>query len=116
MPLYVYLPDQQPAQIGYRTTHYDIVPTLMNMLFDVDADTSSYSVGYDLFDDSESRDWFIAGSYYNYALVGKETMLVVNPGGHSQQFDRQLQVENNQPVPVDVIRSALGDMSRFYHR
>ncbi len=116
VPLYVYLPDRQPAQIDYRTTHYDIVPTLMNMLFDVDTDTSSYSVGYDLFDDSESRDWFIAGSYYNYALVGKETMLVVNPGGHSQQFDRQLQVANDQPVPVDVIRSALDDMSRFYHR
>lgn len=116
VPLYVYLPDHQPEQINYRTTHYDIVPTLMNELFDVQGDTQSYSVGRDLFDNCVPRDWFIAGSYYNYALVGKETMLVVNPGGHSQQLNNQLKVDTEHQVPVNVIQDSLDEMSRFYKK
>lgn len=116
VPLYIYLPDHQPEQINYRTTHYDIVPTLMNELFDVKGDTQSYSVGRDLFDNCVPRDWFIAGSYYNYALVGKETMLVVNPGGHSQQLNNQLKVDTEHQVPVNVIQDSLDEMSRFYKK
>lgn len=116
VPLYVYLPDHQPEQINYRTTHYDIVPTLMNELFDVKGDTQSYSVGRDLFDNCVPRDWFIAGSYYNYALVGRETMLVVNPGGHSQQLNNQLKVDTEHQVPVNVIQDSLDEMSRFYKK
>ncbi|NOH66374.1 DUF3413 domain-containing protein [Vibrio rotiferianus] len=116
VPLYVYLPDHQPEQVNYRTTHYDIVPTLMNELFDVKGDTQSYSVGRDLFDNCVPRDWFIAGSYYNYALVGKETMLVVNPGGHSQQLNNQLKVDTEHQVPVNVIQDSLDEMSRFYKK
>lgn len=116
VPLYVYMPDHQPEQINYRTTHYDIVPTLMNELFDVKSGTQSYSVGRDLFDNCVPRDWFIAGSYYNYALVGKETMLVVNPGGHSQQLNNQLKVDTEHQVPVNVIQDSLDEMSRFYKK
>ncbi|WP_039986222.1 DUF3413 domain-containing protein [Vibrio owensii] len=116
VPLYVYLPDHQPEQINYRTTHYDIVPTLMNELFDVKGDTQSYSVGRDLLDNCVPRDWFIAGSYYNYALVGRETMLVVNPGGHSQQLNNQLKVDTEHQVPVNVIQDSLDEMSRFYKK
>ena len=116
VPLYLYLPDHQPEQINYRTTHYDIVPTLMNELFDVKGDTQSYSVGQDLFENAVPRDWFIAGSYYNYALVGKETMLVVNPGGHSQQVNNQLKVDKEHQVPVNVIQDSLDEMSRFYKK
>lgn len=116
VPLYLYLQDHQPEQINYRTTHYDIVPTLMNELFDVKSDTQSYSVGQDLFENGVPRDWFIAGSYYNYALVGKETMLVVNPGGHSQQVNNQLKVDKEHQVPVNVIQDSLDEMSRFYKK
>ncbi|WP_199437755.1 DUF3413 domain-containing protein [Vibrio owensii] len=116
VPLYIYLPDHQPEQINYRTTHYDIVPTLMNELFDVKGNTQSYSVGRDLFDNCVPRDWFIAGSYYNYALVGKKTMLVVNPGGHSQQLNNQLKVDTEHQVPVNVIQDSLDEMSRFYKK
>ncbi|EHH1078737.1 DUF3413 domain-containing protein [Vibrio parahaemolyticus] len=116
VPLYVYLPDHQLEQVNYRTTHYDIVPTLMNELFDVKGDTQSYSVGRDLFDNCVPRDWFIAGSYYNYALVGKETMLVVNPGGYSQQLNNQLKVDTEHQVPVNVIQDSLDEMSRFYKK
>ncbi|MDF2154406.1 DUF3413 domain-containing protein [Vibrio sp. CAU 1672] len=116
VPLYVYAPDRQPEQVDYRTTHFDVVPTMMNMLFDVQGTAKSYSVGHNLFDSSAPRDWYIAGSYYNYALVGKDTMLVVNPGGHSQQLNARLRVDKEHHVPVDVIRHSLNEMSRFYKK
>ena len=114
VPFYMYIPDRQPQKIDYRTTHFDVVPTLMNMLFDVEGETESFSVGSNLFDNFKPRDWFIAGSYYNYALVGKDTMLVVNPGGHSEQLDNQLHKDKNHKIPVYVIQGSLDEMSRFY--
>ncbi|KIV06854.1 hypothetical protein SZ09_17440 [Vibrio parahaemolyticus] len=60
-----------------------------------------------MFDNAAPRDWDIAGSYYNYALVGKELMFVVNPCGHSQQMNRQLKVENEPYVPVGLLRQYL---------
>jgi hypothetical protein len=116
VPLYVSIPNHQPEKIDYRTTHFDVVPTLMNMLFDVQGKTSAYSVGHNLLDSSAPRDWYIAGSYYNYALIGKDLMLVVNPGGHSQQLDNQLNVEKEHHIPVNIIRHFLDEMSRFYKK
>lgn len=115
VPLYVYMPKKTPQTIRYRTTHFDIVPTLMNQLFDVKTSSESYSVGHDLFDENSSRDWFIAGSYYNYALVGRENMLVVNPGGHSQLLRNDLHIDHSGRVPVETMQRALDEMSRFYY-
>ncbi|WP_199461315.1 DUF3413 domain-containing protein [Vibrio owensii] len=115
VPLYVYMPKKAPQTIRYRTTHFDLVPTLMNQLFDVTTSSESYSVGHDLFDENASRDWFIAGSYYNYALVGRENMLVVNPGGHSQLLRNDLHIDHSGRVPVETMQRALDEMSRFYY-
>nr|WP_319554510.1 sulfatase-like hydrolase/transferase [uncultured Vibrio sp.] len=115
VPLYVYMPKKAPQTLHYRTTHFDIVPTLMNQLFDVTTSPESYSVGHDLFDETESRDWLIAGSYYNYALVGRDNMLVVNPGGHSQLLRNDLHIDHSGRVPVETMQRALDEMSRFYY-
>lgn len=116
VPLYVYQPNKVVKEIDYRTTHFDVVPTLMDTLFTTQSDVSDYSVGANLFDGSTPRDWFISGSYYNYALVGKETMLVVNPAGNSSQLDNQLQPESDKKIPIDAIQKSLEDMSRFYRK
>ncbi|HHX8576126.1 TPA: DUF3413 domain-containing protein [Vibrio alginolyticus] len=115
VPLYVYMPQKAPQTIRYRTTHFDIVPTLMNRLFYVATSTESYSVGHNLFEENKARDWFIAGSYYNYALVGRENMLVVNPGGHSQLLRNDLNIDNSGKVSVETIQKALNEMSRYYY-
>ncbi|EGR0668973.1 DUF3413 domain-containing protein [Vibrio vulnificus] len=116
VPLYLYAPGQAAKTYDYRTTHFDVVPTLMAMLFDNKMNTADFSVGDNLFDASKSRDWFIAGSYYNYALVGQEMMMVVNPAGNSKQLNNQLKIVKDHKVPVNVIQQSLELMSRFYHK
>ncbi|KYN86236.1 hydrolase [Vibrio cidicii] len=114
VPLYIYTPDQPAARYDYRTTHFDLVPTLMERLFGEQTDTATYSVGHNLFDDSVKREWFIAGSYYNYALVGQEIMMVVNPAGNAKQLNSQLSVVREEKIPPNVIQRSLDEMSRFF--
>lgn len=114
VPLYIYTPDQPAVRYDYRTTHFDLVPTLMERLFGEQTDTATYSVGHNLFDDSVKREWFIAGSYYNYALVGQEIMMVVNPAGNAKQLNSQLSVVREEKIPPSVIQQSLDEMSRFF--
>ncbi|CAH0532465.1 Inner membrane protein YejM [Vibrio stylophorae] len=114
VPLFVYIPDQKPQVIDYRTTHYDLVPTLLNQLFDVQGNTDAYSVGHDLFSPTPSRDWFIAGSYYNYAIITPELIMVADPTGQSRLMNDDLILVRDQQMPRAIIQQALTQMAQFY--
>ncbi len=58
----------EPQRISHRTSHYDIVPTLMRRMLACDNAFSDYSSGQDLYDGPQ-WDWLVAGSYYNYAVL-----------------------------------------------
>lgn len=113
VPLYVYLPEHNGQVISYRTNHYDIMPTLMSEIFHSPTATSDYSVGDNLFD-PKPRDWFIAGSYYNYAIVGPDAMLVTYPGGGYQSLDNHLKPINGSRIPIDVIKKQVDLMAKYY--
>ncbi|MFG0905686.1 DUF3413 domain-containing protein [Photobacterium damselae] len=113
VPLYVYLPEHNGQVINYRTNHYDIMPTLMSEIFHSPTATSDYSVGYNLFD-PKPRDWFIAGSYYNYAIVGPDAMLATYPGGGYQSLDNHLKPISGSRIPIDVIKKQVDLMAKYY--
>jgi len=89
------------------------MPTLMSEIFHSPTATSDYSVGYNLFD-PKPRDWFIAGSYYNYAIVGPDAMLVTYPGGGYQSLDNHLKPINGSRIPIDVIKKQVDLMAKYY--
>ena len=71
VPLVVRFPggDDAGKVLGHRTTHYDVVPTIMGRYLGVENEPEVYSLGYDLTDSVADRRWHIAGANLNYAFV-----------------------------------------------
>lgn len=68
VPLICHFPNEKAGKFKHRTTHYDIVPTVMSRYMGVKNPTEDYSSGHDL-QDKQSRDWHIVGSELNYAFI-----------------------------------------------
>lgn len=80
IPLIIHWPGMTPQTIDYRTTAYDIAPTLMKRLLKVQNPLPDFSVGVDLFA-SGGRDVFISSSYLEDALVSGEEVLLIKGTG-----------------------------------
>ena len=68
VPLICHFPDKQPAIFMHRTTHYDIVPTIMKNYLGVLNVADDFSMGH-LLENTVSRYWHIVGSELNYAFI-----------------------------------------------
>ena len=68
VPLICHFPNEKAGKFKHRTTHYDIVPTVMSRYMGVKNPTEDYSSGHDL-QDKQSRDWHVVGSELNYAFI-----------------------------------------------
>lgn len=68
VPLICHFPGEKAGRFHHRTTHYDIVPTVMHRYFGVQNPTDDYSSGHDL-QDRQNRDWHVVGSELNYAFI-----------------------------------------------
>ena len=68
VPLVIHWPNQQKAETyQYITSHYDIVPTLLNKFLGVKNPLADYSIGF-LLDDEHLREVILMGSYSKIAL------------------------------------------------
>lgn len=75
---------------SHLTTHYDVVPTLLQDVLNCQNDPADYSIGYKLFD-SRERYPFIAGSYADMAVLDKHKNTVFKTSGEVVVFDKQQQ-------------------------
>ena len=74
VPLIMYWPGKKPQAMAYRTSHYDVVPTLMRALGCTNKLTI-YSMGHLLFIDGGRRR-LVGGSYHNYVVLLNDRVLV----------------------------------------
>lgn len=80
-PLIVYWPGTQPKVIRHKTSHYDIVPTLMTKALGCTSATSDYSAGR-LLVSKRHRPYLLVGSYVDFAILQKDRSTVIYPGGN----------------------------------
>jgi uncharacterized protein len=73
-----------------------------------------YSSGSDLFG-SETWQWLIGGSYYNFAIIEPDKITVQFPGGYYETRDTSYQLINST-VLSPHLSDALSEMGRFYRR
>lgn len=114
VPLLLYSPMLAPASHSYRTTHFDVVPTLMREYLDCDMPFSSYSVGQSLFDPGE-RDTLVLSEYSDFAIVTADRIAVIRKQG-MKVFDADYsELADGRLAPADI-EAALEQKSRFYRR
>ena len=111
-PFVLRWPGQPPGRVARRTSHNDVVPTLLAELFGCANPPTDYASGHDLFSDTQ-WDWLIAASYGEFALIEPEQVTVVHPAGYEIR-DQSYRLVRNPKLSRDVVRAALHEMSRFY--
>ncbi|MDR3049167.1 MAG: sulfatase-like hydrolase/transferase [Elusimicrobiota bacterium] len=111
VPLLIFWNGKKGEIINYRTSHYDIVPTLMKEVLGVQNEISDYSIGYNLFDKTP-RKYVISISYTDKAIVTENNISVINKFGSLQNYDDNY--NKTKAVDAEFIKEALDIMSKFY--
>ncbi|MFD1384491.1 DUF3413 domain-containing protein [Rhodanobacter aciditrophus] len=112
VPLLILWPGKQQQQIDYRTSHYDLVPTLLTEALGVQTPMHDYSSGLSLFDSTE-REWLLIHSYFNYGVVMKDRIITTFPTGQFEVTDTNLN-PTDKTMPANITLDVLKEVSRFY--
>jgi uncharacterized protein len=80
VPLLIWWPGRTRKTYDYFTTHYDLAPTLMHQVLGCPAPSKANTVGHSLFS-AQKRPFFLSSSYGDYAVVQKNKVVRVFPGG-----------------------------------
>ncbi len=112
IPLILHIPGREPAEVTERTSHIDVVPTLMEEVFGCTSDPSDYSNGINLFGDLSAPRPFIIGSYVNHAyLFGDDVFAIYPMHTRKYKFD-DIHVEAERPSPL-LMQQAIAQMKQF---
>jgi hypothetical protein len=114
IPMIVHWPGRPAGVVDeHRTSHYDVVPTLMQDLLGCANPPGDYSVGGNLFD-GESWDWLVAGSYYNYAVLEPDQVTITFPNGLYEVRDWHYDLLQQPHFRGDVLEAVSEQNARFY--
>jgi membrane-anchored protein YejM (alkaline phosphatase superfamily) len=115
VPMLVHWPGKSPRRFEHRTSHYDLVPTLMQDLLGCSNPVADYASGRNLFDET-SWEWLLAGSYYNYAVLEPDQITVTYPNGRYEVRDWNYHIAKQPIIRGDVLESVSRENSRFYRK
>ncbi len=113
-PFVTIWPGKPKGTVERRTSHYDIVATLMKEVFMVTNPESDYCSGKNLFSE-EDWSWLLTGSYFNFAIVEPNQVTVQFPGGYYEVRDRHYQIIKRPQISPNIV-SALSEMGRFFRQ
>ena len=113
VPMLVAWPGLEPQRISHRTSHYDIVPTLMRRMLVCDNVFTDYSSGQDLYDGPQ-WDWLVAGSYYNYAVLESGQITVTFPNGMYEVRDNNYRLLDQPQFNAEVLEAVMHENTRFH--
>lgn len=114
VPLMMLWPGKQRTTIEYRTSHYDVVPTLMSEVLGCENPASDYSVGQSLFDSTPERNWLLVHSYFNYGLLMKDRIIATYPTGDYEVLDLQNRKMKGERMPGTIGIQVIDALSKFY--
>ncbi len=113
VPMYLHVPDQAVKSIDSRTSHLDVMPTLMTHYMGVTTAPEQYGNGIDLFDPEAKEDWQIIGSYRDYAIVNEAEINVVNPGGFISTMAQDLRAKEQRMLQINTVQEIMKLQTRF---
>lgn len=114
VPLIAHFPKQESKQIKYRTTHYDIIPTLMHDYLGVKNALEDYSMG-KLLRDTSPRTWHLVGSNLNYAfIVEGDTILEKTAEGNLDVYDPKMKPIPNYKMNAKKFNEAMVRLNAFF--
>jgi uncharacterized protein len=112
-PLIVYWPGMKPVSYTHRTSHYDIVPTIMTRMLNCKTPPSEYSVGTNLWD-MRYRPYLIVGSYIDFGIIEKDRVTTIYPAGNYDVSQLDGKLMTSAILNSSIIDKVSADLKRFY--
>lgn len=113
VPMLLHWPGRPAGRVDHRTSHNDLPPTLLTGMLGCSNEPRDYSSGQDLFA-GENWDWLVAGSYYNYAIVQPESVIITFPNGLFEVRDNDYHVIAQPQLDITVLTAVMQENTRFY--
>lgn len=113
VPMILHWPGREAERYEHRSSHYDVVPTLLQDVLGCSNPASDYSSGRNLFA-GEDWNWLLAGSYYNYAVLEPDQITVTYPNGQYEVRDWQYRILTDPEVRGNILMEVTEENSRFY--
>lgn len=113
VPMFVHIPHEQGQDIDWRTTYLDVVPTVMRRFLGITNPFRDYAMGNDMFTPQRGHEWLLIGSYFNYAMVSDQEILVTYPSGNLERQTPELKPSGQQYFTSKDLRQALEEMKHF---
>ncbi len=112
-PLIIRWPGQHARRFAQMTTHYDVVPTLMQAVLGVNNPSIDYSVGKSLFDPVDP-DFLLLGSYIHSAIWQPDRVTEILPTGGYLIYDRKTYaLQTNAQLDTAVVKRGFMLMRRY---
>lgn len=115
VPLVIYWPGKGFAQYGYRTSHTDVVPTLMQEALGCQNSPEAYSTGVNLFEGQEAR-ILPVDSWSSRALVRQDRTIVLQSYGDMEVYDKAYLNLPQQESDSRIVLESLEMSGRFYRK
>jgi membrane-anchored protein YejM (alkaline phosphatase superfamily) len=110
VPLLLYAPGLAPGVYRHRTTHFDVMPTVMRNYLGCEDPYSIYSVGGSLFEPG-GRETIVMSEYADFAIRHGNETAVIRKQGMEVRDEDHLKVDIR--LDPDVVESALEQKARF---
>lgn len=113
VPFVLHIPTLGRGAFAHRTTHFDVVPTLLRYQLGCAAPMEYFSVGRSLFDASD-RHPLVLSDYADFAIVQRDRIAVVREQGLQMLGADYSEIDAS--LHPEVARAALEQKTRFYKR
>lgn len=112
VPLFIYWPGESPKVVTRDTSHLDIAATLSKHLLGVQNRLSDFTVGSDLYADS-NRQWILVGDDDEQAIYQPHQITVLTSNGNYETRDREYH-QRHMRADMPTILQVLNELRRFY--
>ncbi len=112
-PFVVHWPGRKPQVFSHRTSHADLVPTLMHDVLGCSAPPQAYSNGRNLLDTSP-RPYLVAYNGVRLAVIEPDRTVVLYEYGGTDFVDLDYRELPGSVLRPKVMQGVLMDTSRFY--
>ena len=114
VPMIIRWPGVASNSIDHRTSHEDIVPTLMQRALGCRNPIEDYSTGQDLYSSSYRPRPLLLESWSRRALMTDERIFYFGPSGDTQIYDFEWREITDEATDSEAILNAMNRMGEFY--
>ena len=113
VPFIIHIPFEESSIYNHRTTHYDVMPTIMKKIMGVTNPLSDFSVGH-LLSDTQNRNWHFVGSELNYGfIIQGDTIVEKEPTGAMSVYDEKMNIVTDYKLNAGDFSKALESLYYF---